>query len=120
MELGTWSDWFEGVSEILAVVVALFLPVVQEKKRKRATRQRVNQNIRRLTLDLMANPERDIQWKSDFNSLQTLLRLYSSLLTDELGEPIVAIGERLLTAVEAPTPNQQVVTQQLAALADCR
>ncbi|NLR31891.1 hypothetical protein [Levilactobacillus tujiorum] len=119
MELGTWSDWFEAVSELLAVVVALFLPVFQERKRKRETRLRVNQNIRRLTLDLLANPQRDMQWKTDFHSLQTLLRLYSSLMTDELGEPIVAIGEKLLMAVEQKVPDQQTIDHQLAALAKC-
>lgn len=120
MELGTWSDWFEAISELLAVAVALFLPVFQERKRKRQTRMRVNQNIRRLTLDLLANQQRDMQWKTDFHSLQTLLRLYSSLMTDELGAPIVAIGERLLMAVEKSQPDQQVIDQQLAALAKCQ
>lgn len=118
MELGTWSDWFEAGAEILAVVVALFLPVYQGYKQRRATRRRVGQNIQRLTTTLLTVPKTSPEWQTDYHSLQTLVRLYAALLTDTRGEPIVLTGEQIITALDQPEIDQAVVHAQLVQLAD--
>ncbi|MFC6259480.1 hypothetical protein [Levilactobacillus fujinensis] len=119
MELGTWSDWFEAVGELLAVAVALFLPAFQERKQKRLTRRRVSRNIRSLTTALMHENRKADQWQETYQSLQTLLRLYAALLTDEQGEPIIVIGEHLLTVLAQPMPDTEEITASLAELANC-
>jgi len=119
MELGTWSDWFEAVGELLAVAVALFLPVFQERKQKRLTRQRVSRNIRSLTTTLMQENREAEHWQETYRSLQTLLRLYAALMTDEQGEPIIVIGEHLLTVLAQPMPDNEEITTSLAELANC-
>ncbi|WP_125581849.1 hypothetical protein [Levilactobacillus cerevisiae] len=120
MELGTWSDWFEAVGELLAVVVALFLPVYQERKQKRLTRQRVKNNIQRLVQSLLSTARANREWETDFQTLQTLMRLYGALLTDERGEPIVSLGEQLVVAIAEPSPDQAVIKDLLAELAACK
>ncbi|MFD1548455.1 hypothetical protein [Levilactobacillus fuyuanensis] len=120
MDLGTRSNWAEDVGERFFTVIAVFLPGGQTKKKERATRQCADQNIRRLTENLLNNPQRDMQWQADFCSLQALLRLYGTLVTDELGEAVDAIAGKLLTAIERPVPDRQVIAQQLGALVDCR
>jgi len=120
MDLGTRANWVEDIGERFSTVVAIFSPGGQTTKEKQATRQSANQNIRRLTNDLVNNPRRDMQWQTDFRSLQALLRLYATLVTDELGETVDAIAGELLTAIERPAPDRQVIAQQLGALVDCQ
>jgi len=120
MDLGTRANWVEDIGERFSTVMAVFLPGGQTKKRERATRQCADQSIRRLTEDLLNNPQRDMQWQADFRSLQALLHLYGSLVTDELGEVVDVIAGKLLMAIERPAPDRQVIAQQLRALVDCR
>lgn len=116
MALGTWSDWFEAVGELLAVVVALFLPFIQERRRKRLTRQRISQSVRRLTLILVKEASGSPQWQSDYHNLQTLINLYAALLTDPRGTTLVSIGEQVLLALDAVPINYDEINRQLALL----
>ncbi|MFD1455933.1 hypothetical protein ACFQ44_09675 [Levilactobacillus lanxiensis] len=120
MELGTWSDWFEAVGELLAVVVALFLPVYQERKQQRLTRQRVSRNVQRLTVSLLGTTRNSATWEADFHTLKTILQLYRALLTDDRGASIVALGEQLVIAVAEPVPDQPTISKLLAQLEACK
>jgi len=118
MDWGTRSNWVEDIGERLSTVVAVFLPDGQTKKKERKTRQCINQNIQRLTKNLVNNPQRDMQWQTDFRSLQALLRLYASSVPGDLGVVVDKIAGELLTAIEKPVPNRQAIAQQLGALVD--
>lgn len=120
IEWGAVSDWFEAVAELLAVCVALFLPMVEARKRRRATRKRIKQNVYRLTLELLEMTRDNDERSASYQTLQVMIRLYGGLLTDPLGEPIVAIGEELLVLLETPEPDGQRVTALLDKLAACR
>ncbi|WP_341778510.1 hypothetical protein [Levilactobacillus sp. HBUAS70063] len=117
-EMGT--SWLKAMVELVIIAGVLSLPLFRERRRKRVTRERINQNIRRLTADLLANPQRDVQWHTDYQSLQVLLHVYASLTTREVTAVVVETGDQLLQLVEKAVPNRQAVDQQLAALRRCR
>lgn len=112
-------SWLKAMVELVIIAGVLSLPLFRERRRKRVTRERINQNIRRLTADLLANPQRDVQWHTDYQSLQALLHVYASLTTREV-TAVVETGDQLLQLVGKAVPNRQAVDQQLAALRRCQ
>ncbi|HJE86169.1 hypothetical protein KB236_04980 [Levilactobacillus brevis] len=120
MVLGMWTNWLKAVSELIILLGIVSLPLLRERRRKRQTRARINQNIHRLTLTLLANPQRDVQWQTDYQSLQTLLSVYASLATSGLETVVTETGRDLLDLIGKATPSRQAVDQQLAALTRCQ
>ena len=119
MALGMWTNWIKAVCELIILLGIVSLPIVRQYRRKRRTRAQTIQNIQRLTLTLLANPQRDVQWRADFQSLQMLLNVYATLTTSRLETMVTETSRQLLELVDKTVPSRQAVDQQLAALTRC-
>lgn len=120
MVLAMGTNWIKAVCELIILLGIVSLPILREQRRKRRTRARVIQNIHRLTLTLLANPQRDVQWQTDFQSLQILLSVYATVTTSGVEAVVAETSRRLLELIDKATPSRQAVDQQLAALTRCQ
>lgn len=90
MEMGSLAEWVTGLAETLAVVVALFLPIYKERKRRKRTQKKIDHMgyklAKRVILD---KQERGDQELSDLSSFKEFERFSSVISIIEDNEDIL-------------------------------
>ncbi len=97
METGSLAEWVEGLGELLAVSVALFLPYYQQRKNNRERNQRAKQVIVSTTTSLLNQSQ--IQSAITFEELQKFISIYAVLSTNSKTIEIIDIGDEILEII---------------------
>lgn len=97
METGSLAEWVEGLGELLAVSVALFLPYYQQRKNNRERNQRAKQVIVSTTTSLLNQSQ--IQSAITFEELQKFISIYAVLSTNNKTIEIIDIGDEILEII---------------------
>ncbi|MQS74894.1 hypothetical protein FHL06_00595 [Lactobacillus halodurans] len=97
MEMGSLAEWVEGLGELLAVCVALFLPYYQACKKKQEKNQRAKQVIIGTSKTILEL--NNIQKSIEFDELKTFVAVYSVLTTNDATIKIMDLGNEILTII---------------------
>lgn len=97
MEIGSLAEWVEGLGELLAVSVALFLPYYQQRKNNRERNQRAKQVIIGTTSSLLNQTH--IQSSLTFEELQKFVSIYAVLSTNDKTIKIIDLGDEILEII---------------------
>lgn len=97
MEIGSLAEWVEGLGELLAVSVALFLPYYQQRKTNRERNQRAKQVIIGTTSSLLNQSH--IQSSVTFEELQKFVSIYAVLSTNNKTIEIIDSGDEILEII---------------------
>lgn len=113
MEIGTLAEWVAGISELLAVIVALFLPMYSaHRQNKKQEEQVLKVSFRigkRVVQDRAAHPETAMTKLESYQDLRKFSTIVS-LVTDstaviiflhDLDEILSAVDRGQLTADQA-------------------
>lgn len=84
MQLGTLAEWVTGITNIVAVCVALFLPMYQEEKKKKSAQRRIKMmatdTVNEMLVMLKNNSDEDITKSKAFENFHLLTTI--SAITD--------------------------------------
>ena len=84
MQLGTLAEWVTGITNIVAVCVALFLPMYQEEKKKKSAQRRIKMMatdiVNEMLVMLKNNSDEDITKSKAFENFHLLTTI--SAITD--------------------------------------
>lgn len=97
MEIGSLAEWVEGLGELLAVSVALFLPYYQQRQENKKKNQRAKQVIISTAGTLLDQTE--IQKSPNFVELQQFVSIYAVLSTNSKTINIVELGDNILDTI---------------------
>ncbi|MCO6544201.1 MAG: hypothetical protein J6584_09595 [Lactobacillus sp.] len=96
MEIGPISEWVTAIAEVLAVVVALFLPYYEEQRKKRLRNRNLKLLLKRLTEDAMK--KRDSE---KLKNLESFLKLGYWIDYDGNDEAIYMIANQILLELKS-------------------
>ncbi|GEO62899.1 hypothetical protein [Companilactobacillus nantensis] len=97
MEIGSLAEWVEGLGELLAVSVALFLPYYQQRQENKKKNQRAKQVIISTAGTLLDQTE--IQKSPNFVELQQFVSIYAVLSTNSKTINIIELGDNILDTI---------------------
>lgn len=97
MELGSLAEWVEGLGELLAVSVALFLPYYQQHKQTKEKNQRAKQVIMGTTQALLTQSQ--IAGSTNFKELEGFVTIYAVLATNNKSAEIIEFGSDILDII---------------------
>lgn len=110
MEIGTLAEWVTGISNVVAVCIALFLPLYQQRKEKRAAKLRICRLARDLTNSLVQiharNPQ-TLQSTKEFDELN-LLKTVSAITDSDVINPEILQSLLLLFEESSQLDNKQL------------
>lgn len=98
MEIGSLAEWIEGLGELLAVSVALFLPYYQKHKTNKENNQRAKQVIIGTTQALFKQDK--IQSSPNYDELKKFVAIYSVLAINEKTINIIEFGNDILEIID--------------------
>lgn len=118
MELGSLAEWVEGLGELLAVSVALFLPYYQQHKQTKEKNQRAKQVILGTTHTLLEQTQ--VAGSTNFKELSGFVSIYTVLATNDKAGEIITLGSDIIDIIDnqATLSSKQVeqINQKLAEL----
>ncbi|WP_125768872.1 hypothetical protein [Lapidilactobacillus wuchangensis] len=113
MEIGTLAEWVAGLSELLAVIVALFLPMYRAHRQNEKQEQQVLKVSfrigKRVVRDKAAHPDTAMDQLASYQDLRKFSTVVS-LVTDssaviiflhDLDETLLAVDQGQLSAAKA-------------------
>lgn len=109
MQLGTVSEWVTGISSLLAVCVALFLPYYNERREQRRKQRNIRYGISYLTGKAMCGSA------AALHELNLFLIVNFLGNTNQQTEHLVLIGRQIEDILNKQTP---LSAEQQAAIAD--
>lgn len=119
MEIGSLAEWVEGLGELLAVSVALFLPYYQQRQDNKKKNQRAKQVITSTTKKLLSLEK--IQNSTDYLELQRFVAIYGVLSTNDNALKIIEVGSNILDIIGTNNvltdQQKQIIHQKLETLA---
>ncbi|GEO77816.1 hypothetical protein FD29_GL000399 [Companilactobacillus mindensis DSM 14500] len=101
MELGSLAEWVEGLGELLAVSVALFLPYYQQHKQTKEKNQRAKQVIIGSTNTLLSQNE--VAGTASYRELAGFVSIYMVLVTNDKAGEIITLGSDIIDIINNQT-----------------
>lgn len=118
MEIGSLAEWVEGLGELLAVSVALFLPYYQQRQENNKKNQRAKQVIISTSGALLNQTE--IQKSPNYAELQQFVSIYAVLSTNSKTVQIIELGDEIIDTIgDSNSLNEdqkQTIKQSIANL----
>lgn len=87
MEIGSLAEWVTGLSELLAVCVALFLPFISEKQRRKRTTKKLVTITHNMAIRVLQEKEKSSEKKvENLDSYEKFKQFVSivSLINEDL------------------------------------
>ena len=105
MEIGSLGEWVTGTGELLAVSVALFLPIYKKKQEKKEQKLKVSQMLKSVINVLLKELEIDsslnLLENKNYKLLTQYLNIYLVLSTDSQVRELLLIGKEIQEIIEA-------------------
>ncbi|ETY73677.1 hypothetical protein [Lactiplantibacillus fabifermentans] len=108
MEIGPLSEWIAAFAEIIAVIVALFLPYVTARRERGKRLQRFKKIVSQ-----SLNKAEQNQLNQDFDDFRAFIRISSLLETDETLLAVLQVGQEIVNVVGT---SQTLTATQIADL----
>lgn len=117
MELGSLAEWVTGISELLAVSVALFLPYFSEKKKKKKISDKLivvtHNMVLRVLQEKEDNPGKKIEKLKSYSDFRQYASIVSIINEDPLTLSELAESQELLLTVAKDNSNLTEVFDSL-------
>lgn len=115
MELGSLAEWGTGISELLAVCVALFLPVLTEWKKKKRSSSKlisVSSNMAlRVIREKEENEGKRVERLDSYQDFKVFLSIVSIIVDDPITLSSLTARNEILLSINRDNSNLSIISQ---------
>lgn len=120
MELGSLADWVTGIAEMLAVVVALLLPIISDKVKAKKEQKRLYNMTFLIAEDVLREkkekPDAKIHGLQSFKHFKTFITFSEFLDGDKLDNFVFDQVENVLLSLDTNEITLQQADQDIKAI----